>query len=309
MKLVIIGNGFDLAHEIKSSYRDFKKYLTKKKRGAEFQDLTERDRVLFDHIKTHLGNRGINLWTELEKATNPLADLFYNWNSDNRPSYLENRGYVNLDADIIRQLWDDFSWVNDFQLAFDDWVSKLNNTPVERMFNLPIENVLYFSFNYTNTLERVYGISDNQIIKIHVMNGNDDDSKNVYIFGNREERKNACIENAEIDYLDQESKQTLYAIHMIQHRLYKDCMMLLGGHEDQLCYDNISDIDVMGCSFNEIDYPYFETIKANVSQSTRWHLFWHKENDKTQAERYKDFLQLDNCDLIHDTEFYKLEHH
>lgn len=69
---------------------------------------------------------------------------------------------------------------------FADWVKGINIADAynSEQYIPPIpRDSLYFSFNYTNTLQQVYAVPDTQIIHIHGNCGYDDDLILVTVLG------------------------------------------------------------------------------------------------------------------------------
>mgnify|MGYP006873121367 CR=1 FL=1 len=62
---------------------------------------------------------------------------------------------------------------------------------------------------------------------------------------------------------------------------------------EKLIFANIDTIEVTGCSFNEIDYPYFKKIK-DCCPYAKWILNWHNDEDFKNREKYINKLNLYN---------------
>ena len=146
--LVIIGNGFDVAHGIKSEYKDFKEYynIHHKKEGV-------------DKLFKLNGN-----WSNIEWA-------------------LTNYDVIRI-LDSKRYQYD---WILDELLRlFNLWVDliRLNVKPLNEQYELYKESWI-LTFNYTETIESVYNIPSSQIYHIH---GSRLDNKKQYLFGSGIER-------------------------------------------------------------------------------------------------------------------------
>ena len=55
---------------------------------------------------------------------------------------------------------------------------------------------------------------------------------------------------------------------------------------------SISDIIVLGHSYNEIDLPYFKEIGKNVTNTTKWTLHYFSDDDKKSAEKIMAELKI-----------------
>ncbi len=101
-KLYIIGNGFDLHHEIPSGYRDFKMFLQKE------------DQRLFELVEDYLPGIGED-WCDLESALGDIdIDHIIDSNSVFLPSY-------------SAEDWSD-SGHHDFEYEIDGIVQSLSAT-------------------------------------------------------------------------------------------------------------------------------------------------------------------------------------
>lgn len=166
MRLYIIGNGFDIRHGLPTGYKHFKSYVAK------------NDQELYDAIEEYMpaGDE----WNELESA---LGEIDYELILQNSEMFLAS---YNTDD------WSD-AYHHDYQYEVDkitrmlsarlkelfaDWVKGINIADAynSEQYIPPIpRESLYFSFNYTNTLQQIYAVPDAQIIHIHGNCSYDDD--------------------------------------------------------------------------------------------------------------------------------------
>lgn len=147
-KLVIIGNGFDLCHDLKTNYKDFleSKYCSDKlKKG-----LSEIE----NYVKTKQtkGNEGINLWTDME--------------------YMYYQAMVSIDEEDFAKVENFNRIIEEFKMEFIQYLDNyLQYDKVKKYNDLQLllnEADWILDFNYTNTIEAVYGISDpKKHIKVH----------------------------------------------------------------------------------------------------------------------------------------------
>jgi hypothetical protein len=155
--LFVIGNSFDLHHGIPSRYDDFREFLS------------ERDKDLLNLIEEHLLHQEGELWKDFESA---LARL----NKDSIEDYASNNlmSYSSVE-------WSD-SGHNDYQYEIDEIVSKLTDRLKQRFsewifqidLNVYNKNLNYINpdnhyltFNYTQTLQSLYAVPDENILHIH----------------------------------------------------------------------------------------------------------------------------------------------
>ena len=196
------------------------------------------------------------LWSDFEKALgNPNIDTINRIN-----------GLFDLNLFGV-------NFVKNINQAFKEWVIKLDNCDRKAIYNLS-KNDLYFNFNYTSTLEIQYGI--NNVMHIHGLIGKAlFDLNHMFIVGHGEKVNEDSIE------LVKETKK--YTEEIIDKNI---------GYFNSLKNKNINYIKVIGFSYSDIDKDYFKKFKQ-VLPNVKWILGYHSENDKTNAEKYKNELRLD----------------
>lgn len=139
--IVIVGNGFDVHHGLPSSYANFKIWLS------------TNDKELHDFLERYIDVAG-DWWNDFERSLSEIdvPKLIGETPLEKRP--------------IASRLPPSFShpasWRLDsvrkaISLKFTVWVKTLDSVEIKKRIELP-EARLYISFNYTDTLERVYGI-------------------------------------------------------------------------------------------------------------------------------------------------------
>jgi hypothetical protein len=185
--LIIVGNGFDLAHNLKTSYDDFKNELTDY--PEEYDDLNSKKSILLQSL---LKDKENVLWSDIEST---YFDILINLKDERK---LQDK----YGAQFRYRNSRDFN--NDFELIKKHLISYLIKK--EESFE-PIENYKNFfkefqnkdtvivNFNYTNTVSQYIKDLDIEIIHIH---GELNNENNPIIFGfaaNQAESKNLLIEN------------------------------------------------------------------------------------------------------------------
>ena len=175
-------------------------------------------------------------------------------------------------------------------LKFTEWVKTLDEVGIKKRIELP-EACLYISFNYTDTLERVYGVEENRIVYIHGKASRGDE----LIYGHGKSQfeleydvmKKYNLHRSDDFFIagsfgDSESELTSHVSYWqkyIQLGLYYDVLRPAVSGANNVC--------VYGLSFSEVDYPYLQWI-AEKNQNLRWRVSWHTEKDK---ERIKNTLR------------------
>lgn len=219
-QLYVIGNGFDLHHRIRSSYSDFGEYVRS-------VDPSLHD--LFEHYFSFEGN-----WADLE---NSLASLDVDLIIDEASTYL---------VPYSAEDWSD-AYHHDYQYEigrivsalseglkrrFTEWVCGLE-IPDHASCQVPLVNLdvsaRYLTFNYTNTLQKLYGVAPAHILHIHNQAiGADSD----LVLGHGISPKNIASLNAGANMEDQDVRVTQAndCIDDYFSRTYKPTKRVISAH-------------------------------------------------------------------------------
>lgn len=271
--LYVIGNGFDLAHGMKTSWNDFYKWL--KDNGHRF---------LVDFCDSHFGINS-DLWKDFEKALGEYdLDSIFDYCA----------GDITIDEDhmmrthfIIEDSPDTFFIPRKEELiqCFIEWVTSIEISDRPLNIEVPSE-ARYLTFNYTETLEKLYRIPQSQILHIH-------GDVNNPIFGHGESIKEYWNDH-ELDST-QTAKQKIIAG---MNELRKDVQGIIAANSTYFnSLADIHEIIVRGISYGPIDFPYFLKLKNSVRPDCLWKLSWHKVEDKSAAEDFVKKLDV-NADLF-----------
>lgn len=256
MKLLIIGNGFDIAHGMATKYSDFKDYLTMHKPSLKesleelYPDKNEKGKYL--------------LWSDFEEML-AYPDLQY-----------ANSVNDLLGTDLMGEYWANHvisEW-------FKEWAKHINyesysvlpeNHPFRKY--LSKDNVA-LSFNHTSTLQGIYDFND--VLNIH---GNSArgllNSDEEIIFGHRHIEGNS---------------------HPLVTATEKPVEKVLEAHRQWFSdlernASQINEIVIMGLSYGEVDLPYLEKVKRCCPKSP-WTLFWYADADREKAVKCAERLKL-----------------
>jgi hypothetical protein len=245
-KLYVIGNGFDLWHGLPTSYRQF--YEFAKEILDEFENY-----YLFEVTQAgpwcdFENSLGVFNWHQFYDAHNHIDVQDESF----RPSFV----YC-LEDDLREQADQHVDSIRD---CFREWIDEIDISTAEGRLALA-ENALFLSFNYTSTLETVYGIDEKNVLHIHGRSETCDEL--VFGHGDTMEEVPELDENGDSNHTifsDAEgaAKYPFYA-------LQKPVLETLENNQeffDSLAY--ISEITVIGHSLNKIDLPYFKQLAASA---------------------------------------------
>lgn len=268
MNLFIIGNGFDLAHNIKSSYKDFKSYLANKETSIFYEaHFPIKDMYGYHGIDPYDGLRIVELaielaandpdWKDFEEALGELhLEIFLEQYSNGK----NDQWVENENGERINAL---FKSAENIKQIFAEWVEQIDikKEKIEKFAKLISPTDLVLTFNYTHTIEELYGISQN-ILHIH-----GDTCKDIIVGHGKKENYNAII-----DEIIPKSSLGLNDIHEKLRKktervlAKKDVMSFLGKIRDS----NIKKVYSFGFSYGDIDKPYIEAVSNCLSNDTVW---------------------------------------
>src|SRR5690625_2865175 len=184
-KLFIIGNGFDTAHCLKTSYSCFRNYLLESYPKIDMYDSSLPDfKIMPDGgikyndeqvLSTlfYLLNEAEMDESEWNKIESSLGYLNYNLLYDNFEEVYDKDGTINYwhtaqrNEDIASDLIIPITSIQDY---FKEWIESIDLTKVKsikKFKDLIEKNDKFLTFNYTNTLEKVYDVKESDICHIH----------------------------------------------------------------------------------------------------------------------------------------------
>lgn len=152
-KLFIIGNGFDNAHDLPTRFDPDFKNITKKYEQDNFWELYQ--------------SREDDIWSDFENLLscpdfNFLGEIFNGYEPDYLSDRESDRNSIIVQVGLNGKLRDA---LYEFANAADN---QLRHTRAEESIAQLIDpDGYYITFNYTHTLENVYGIPNEHILHIH----------------------------------------------------------------------------------------------------------------------------------------------
>jgi len=265
--LYIIGNGFDIHHDIESRYNNFMKFVDRNQQLS----IIAND-YLFESEKD---------WKDFEKTLGLI-----NPNGIYKNEEDENLDFKNEDFDErdIHRFNDIISYnlelLNDqFNIEFRNWIKNVyipSRVECDEILLQINQKAKFLTFNYTNTLQKVYLINEDQINHLH---GTVDNP--IYGHGADEVIKFVGPEWSPSD-------EMLEVIQKFFTANKKPVYEIIAKHND--FFKSLKDIDevyVIGHSLNDIDMPYFAEVVKNTNRSVKWIVTYR---DKEDADHHRDKL-------------------
>lgn len=252
MDLIVIGNGFDLAHELPTSYEDFRLFL----KCREDQSDLALEKLFSKKI-----NGKMLLWSDFEEA---LAH--------------PNKRQLNELHELMNTLDENNTWLVDMlRDTFVKWIEDICFYGTPKLdkahpfyYYLRKDNV-YLSFNYTETLEQFYNIQN--VLHIHgcpIHNGAE--THDCVIFGHRAiKTKNTYVLSTEKPVRELIAR-------------YDNWFKALPKYVD-------GSVIIIGLSCSEVDQLYLKRIRI-LLPNNGWVFFYHTENDFHNCERCAENLRL-----------------
>ncbi|MEO6230236.1 MAG: bacteriophage abortive infection AbiH family protein [Ferruginibacter sp.] len=280
--LYIIGNGFDRYHGLDTRYQSFALYL--KKNYGEIYDLLIEYYGLPDLDVNDPNSYYDPLWADFESA---LANLDFETVLDDNTDYLANPG----DPDFSDRDWHAYQFemerivdnlTKEMAKAFKEFILAVSfPTDADAKLIKFESNSVFLNFNYTDTLQKYYGINSKRILYLHgkakksldeIILGHGVDPKT---FEEKEELppKGLSIEQLNI-WREQKSDSGNYSYESGKSELMSYFKTSYKSTQDIIKQNNsffkslkkVNKIIVLGHSISEVDQPYFKKIIASVNK-------------------------------------------
>ena len=257
--LYIIGNGFDIAHNIKSKYSDFQKWCCDNKLNISiFDALFSTRQDFWKDIETALGSYDEEAILEFCKPDEEF---------DYEHPLSSSAKVEDAPMNILKPALDDL------RIWFVKWVNSIDISSAKPYLHLH-KDAKYFTFNYTETLENVYIIPFDNICHIH---GNRLLHDNQYIFGHNNLKK----DNGKYGERPLFEENAYLSIVECFNEFIKPIKEKIGSNK--LFFESLSDIKfvyVLGHSLSAIDIDYFKEIFFQFKQQPRFIFSTHDKKDE-----------------------------
>ena len=227
-KLYIIGNGFDIHHGLHCSFTDFRLWL--KENRPEVYSQYKR---IYSEVES-------NLWSDFEQC-------LFCFNLDDYPYDVTKADLEAFKAALYE--------------AIKQWVRTIGLPDSSTIIENIDKDALFITFNYTRTLEDLYGIDEDRVLHIH---GSVKDDRIVFGHGSSkrdrswyedysDEYKN-IMEETEEEKLIRMSDEFIDVFKKPVAKIIKNNR----GFFDAL--RGVKEISIFGFSYSDIDMPYLEKI-------------------------------------------------
>jgi len=272
MKLYIIGNGFDRAHDLPTSYWDFREYLSI--HYPVFLDSFESHYEVFPDTTL--------LWNELESnLANISEDTIIE--SAVAVDVGAESGDVGIEDTLYHHFSDEYGHIEQMAKYLKQWIRTIRIRDLHPKAAHLIKNNedFFVTFNYTGVLERIYEIPPAHIIHIHG-SLHEYDIDPVLGHGNSSRIKNIKLLLAQAQrQFDEKLTSICRVISEYYDRTYK--------HTDKYFYKlfplaekTFDEIVVAGHSLSGVDLPYFRLIDDLTAHSLVWRIYYFDPSKKEE---------------------------
>lgn len=288
MKLYIIGNGFDLYHGLKTSFKDFKEFMMLKDNPI----IKKWEEIISIELDENWSNIEQSFeYVEYEELVNKCSYYLKGYNEDNwKDSFHHDYEY-----EINRYL----ELATNSNEYLREW---LNNTNLSTSPKVELDKEsIFLSFNYTNLLEECYEISPNNVCHIHgsyignnmiLGHNNPNVKKEIFNISNEDEDVRIIGGNRIMNNSIEKS--------------FKNSNKYI--RENRVFFNRISDVDeiiIIGhssSSISSVDREYYKEIKSILNKKEiKVKVIYYKDS----VENYKDELHSLGFENI---EFYGYEY-
>ncbi len=316
-RLVIVGNGFDIAHGLPTKYSNFMEYLCSYEKEPKFDRLVRLNSIslqdqekhhFYDAISKYIPKQ--DLWSFFEEALSILDDeQLQGDNSCYLLCYGDENWRDSAHHDYQYMIGEALSFASDIPKYFSKWISSINTHTCPVVSTNVINNSsIFLNFNYTDTLETTYGILPEQILYIHgkalrgdnLMLGHHENKlfqdDPIPQFESEEERE-IYYENYTEDVRVVEAKEI---IKNYFRETYKDTSSIILKNKTFFnSLDSISEVYIFGHSLSVIDFEYFLEIKKHILMTCKWNISYHSDKDYYNAQNFISALGIQNSKLFH----------
>jgi len=295
--LYVIGNGFDIYHNLDTRYQSFARFLAEQ--NNEIYELLLQYYALPDITDPAVTDEEYALWSRFEEA---LADLDYQSVLDDNSDYAASPGFGE---------WKDSQW-HAYQIqmeliikqlttelidAFSEFISQVDYSVVQKNPALKFEkDGHYLNFNYTETLQCFYHVPDEKITYIHekagqsspLILGHGTDPEN---FVEPEEKAPVGLTDEEFEnWREQKAEEWDFSTDSAKQEIlhyyttaFKNCEDII--IQKEKFFSSLAQVEkiiVLGHSLSAVDIKYFQKLKAVTNSGVSWQVSYYGDYEKEQ---------------------------
>jgi hypothetical protein len=280
--LYIIGNGFDIHHGVRSTYKDFGNSL--KAHEPETYRLIEDYFTVDDEFWSSFEARlaDFDAETLIERASDSLAPYATpDWSDSLHHDYQFE----------IEQVVEGLS--TGLRSHFAKWIRQLE-IPDPNAISLKLlpmnAEATFLNFNYTRSLTSLYGVGPSRVLHIH---GSAADADNDLVLGHgwNPAEKGSSNDGLDLDETDTRVVDGNRIIDGYFKRTFKPTRRVIAVNQSFFgALHDVQEIIVMGHSLADVDLPYFKEIIRQISiLDVRWRISYYSGDD---PPNFRDRLEM-----------------
>lgn len=321
MRLVICGNGLDIHLGFNTRWADYHQHLIN---GVSSN---EKSAISIIEESPFFVDRDASCWSDLEssltfdckKYIDAIIAAFDrnlspNDIEDTRQQITEARAFLIMDPETIAyELTNQWfvEWIEGEYYANYEWIARQDDRAIRDIIG---HGNVYVTFNYTPTLEDVYGVPRDRILYIHnrfpdktparLSSANElldnalESSRKKFQFGstqNKPDEWDGLCENTTI-----KSNGGLLQVRQVKdkvQRIYSAFSKNLPNNYNALrdfinSYE-IDEVVILGHSYDGIDYPYYTDVIVPLLSDRHWTIYCYSGDDNAKL-RATEFVSANN---------------
>jgi len=301
--LYIIGNGFDLMHNVRSSYYAFRDSLGKH---------SQLRFALENFLKPE------DIWADFEDALahfrmDAMADelIVDDW-LDIFGAYDEDAGAAECFLAAEAAADPILTVADELPRRFRMWVEQLSIGTSDRPLQGMFRNGKVLCFNYTEFVETLYGVPEENVCYIHGCRRKKKyHPKEKLILGHMpgaSEEEYGLIDDSSGKIQDPYRQymaeafmdQTIRLIAESDEKLTKNCNDIIASHQDFFeSLGHIENVIVIGHSFSPVDWDYFSQVASKLPdiRKVHWYFGCYGLRDLTNLEQLLARLGIRKADI------------
>lgn len=297
--LVIIGNGFDLMHGVKSSYYSFRDTLGKHSTLRTWLESFWTPEDIWADLENGLAHFNMDAMGGRMMVDNWL-DIYdaYGVDAGAAEFFMAIESAAAPMVDVSSELPKHFrSWIETLTIGTDDH-------PLNSLF----VGGKVFSFNYTEFAETLYGIPKENVCYIHgcrrqkkaklVLGHRPGASDESYELNEKRKKRKSTYRN---EMIGAAQEHVFHLVSAYDEGLTKDCASIIADHAD--FFDSVSqvrDIVVIGHSMSPVDWDYFKKIASELEEISKvtWYIGVHSLNDLRNMEALIQELGIEKKNIV-----------
>ena len=270
--LYIIGNGFDIFTGLKTRYVDFRWWLENNYPFIyeNMQDAYDMDMEWWNDFEVQLGKLDVSAYVrKFSPLMMPVEEILKE--IEERKAFEKKYNLppsLHHDSPCARRLR---GLLDVLQYCFEKWVESC-----QKMFTVPMyvhlekEDSFFINFNYTDVLQWLYKIPEEDVLHIHGRASKHERlifGHNSFLRGNSVmDEEQVCLELAKYE---------------------KNPYQYIFAHEELVnILKDVEHVHVYGFSFSPVDENYMDWIYKQVPKESQWEVSWYSDTDKLRIESF-----------------------